>query len=96
MRNILMGITAMLFLSVGTSALAQTQAHRGKALYDLQCIQCHRDSLHKRPKPAAQNYADVRNWVILWAKQVGAQWGEEEIEAVTSYLNQHYYSFATP
>jgi mono/diheme cytochrome c family protein len=96
MRHLLTVITAMVFFSFDASALAQTQAHRGKALYDLQCIQCHRDSLHKRPQPAAQSYADVRNWVKLWAKQVGAQWGEEEIEAVTSYLNQHYYSFTTP
>jgi mono/diheme cytochrome c family protein len=96
MRHLLIGLATTAIFSVGTPALAETQAHRGKALYDLQCIQCHRDSLHKRPQPAAQNYADVRTWVKLWAKQVGAQWGEEEIEAVTSYLNQHYYSFTTP
>ncbi len=96
MRYWLTGIIAMLIFHAGTYALAQTREHEGKALYDLQCIQCHRDSLHKRPRPAALNYADVRNWVKLWAKQVGAPWKEEEIEAVTSYLNQRYYSFTTP
>lgn len=86
-------LTGFAVLVLGSIATAQAQSDRGKELYDLHCIQCHRDSLHKRPNPAARNYQEVREWVNLWARHVGAQWGKEDMEAVIRYLNDRYYFY---
>ncbi|MFM9972105.1 MAG: hypothetical protein ACKVQK_27300 [Burkholderiales bacterium] len=91
MKIVLTGI-AVLVLGCITAA-AQAETDLGKELYDLHCVQCHSDSLHKRPSPAARNYQEVREWVKLWARYVGAQWGKEDMEAVTRYLNNRFYFY---
>ena len=94
MRTTLTGIAFLIFTS--TTVHAQPEDGLGKSLYDLQCIQCHRESLHKRPKPAATNFKEVEEWVARWARHVGAQWKKEDLDAVTQYLNERYYSYPKP
>ena len=75
---------------------AQTVAERGQALYELRCLECHKDSLHKRPNPAARDYDEVRGWVVLWNNNIGSHWEQRDIDAVTQYLNARFYLYPCP
>ncbi|MEO6022003.1 MAG: hypothetical protein ABIP64_02590 [Burkholderiales bacterium] len=66
---------------------------RGRALYETQCMECHDVSVHGRKNRDAKNYEDIRKWVARWNRNLGGYWGKEEIEDVTDYLNERYYSF---
>jgi hypothetical protein len=65
-------------------------------LYESRCSGCHDRSVHARTARAAQSFGDVRGYVMKWDRQTGALWRDDEIDAVTRYLNERYYRFPCP
>ena len=78
------------------SANAQSISERGQALYELRCGDCHSISLHKRSRPTARNYEDVRTWVRHWSGVERMNWEKQDIDAVTQYLNERFYKYPCP
>lgn len=78
------------------SGQAQSIRERGQTLYELRCGDCHKSSLHKRSRPAARNYEEIRKWVIHWNREIGASWEKEDLDAVTQYLNERFYKYECP
>lgn len=75
---------------------APPDAARGRALYETRCGGCHERSVHARSVRSAKSFAEVRAWVANWDRQTGGLWRDDEIDAVTRYLNDRYYRFPCP
>lgn len=86
---LLAGATAL--LACGGGARAQDDDGRGRALYEVRCTGCHEHSVHQRGTRTAGTFDEVRGHVARWAQTVRAQWRDDEIDAVTRYLNERYY-----
>ena len=71
-------------------------AERGKALYEARCDLCHRTSVHLREARKATSFDGVRAQVARWNTELGGAWSVDEIDDVTVYLNDRYYSFPCP
>lgn len=69
---------------------------RGRALYETRCDACHDKSVHNRAARKSRNLYQVRQWVARWNAELGGAWTDEEIDAVTRYLNQRFYKFPCP
>lgn len=78
------------------SGNAQSISQRGQALYELHCGACHTYSLHKRSRPKARTFEDVRTWVKHWSGVERLRWEKQDIDAVTTYLNRQYYKYECP
>lgn len=77
-------------------AAGAADAAQGRALYETRCGGCHDRSVHARTARSAKSFAQVRAWVVNWDRQTGALWRDDEIDAVTRYLNERYYRFPCP
>jgi len=67
---------------------------RGQALYENHCRFCHEDWAHTREHRQVTSLADLRARVAAWSVHAGLDWGKGEIDAVTDYLNRHFYRIA--
>lgn len=87
-------ITALL-LCVSPLSWAQSEGGlvRGKLLYTTHCMSCHTSVVHWRAKKQVTNWSSLGAQVDRWQKAAGLGWSGEEIEEVSSYLNQTYYHF---
>ena len=68
---------------------------RGQALYENHCRFCHEDWAHTRKHRMVTSLADLRARVAAWSVHAGLDWDEGEIDAVTDYLNRHFYRFGS-
>lgn len=77
-------------------AVSAADAAHGRALYETRCVGCHDRSVHARKVRSAKSFDEVRGYVVSWDRQTGRLWREEEIDAVTRYLNERYYRYPCP
>lgn len=93
-------LSAFAVAAVGASGLctlaAAAEADRGQALYDLRCGGCHETSVHQRASRSAQTFEQIREAVVRWQREVGADWRADEVDAVTWHLNERYYKLPCP
>ena len=83
----------------GTFAVAAqptAENSRGELLYTTHCIGCHTTQIHWRDKTLATDWPSLRRQVIRWQSNTGLGWSDDDIVAVTRYLNDLYYHFPTP
>lgn len=83
-------------LTIGASTVCgagEPIQSRGKALYEVSCIQCHDRSVHQRKELVARNLDEIRATVKRWSATAAPQWSAEDILAVTIYLNARYYHY---
>lgn len=80
----------------GPALAAPADAAQGQALYETRCGGCHDRSVHARRVRSAKSFAQVRAWVESWNRHTGSLWRDDEIDAVTRYLNDRYYGFPCP
>ncbi|MFM1988948.1 MAG: hypothetical protein RJA99_1905 [Pseudomonadota bacterium] len=71
-------------------------AERGRALYETRCGACHERSVHQREARRATDFAGLRAEVARWSSTSGGEWRDEEIDAVTTWLNERYYRLPCP
>ncbi|HIP68227.1 MAG TPA: cytochrome c [Chromatiales bacterium] len=77
-------------LSLFTSE-AWAEFDRGRTLYENHCQFCHETWAHKRKSRLIGSLDSLRAWVTSWSVHAGLNWGEEEINDVTRYLNRRFY-----
>lgn len=66
---------------------------RGELLYDTHCVACHTTQMHWRDQRLATDWNTLGAQVRRWQESVRLNWNEDDITAVTSYLNRLYYHF---
>jgi hypothetical protein len=86
--------------SIGGAAAIAAQpprdSSRGELLYSTQCIGCHTAQVHWRDKRLATDWASLRVQVLRWEGNTGLAWSDDDVVAVTRYLNDLYYRFPAP
>ena len=75
---------------------ASFEEGRGEMLYQNHCVACHTTQVHWRDQRLAKDWASLRMQVRRWERNAGLTWDEEDIEAVSDYLNRLYYQFPDP
>ena len=65
---------------------------RGQALHDTFCIMCHSPELYGRSDRVANTYAEVLQQVTRWQNNAKLRWSGYDIDSVTEYLAEKYYS----
>jgi len=86
-------------LIVGVALVAPVGAadfERGKLLYEARCVGCHDKSVHNRDARKALTIEGIRAQVRRWDAFTGGAWREDEVNDVTSYLNELFYRYPCP
>ncbi len=69
---------------------------RGELLYSTHCIACHSTEVHWRDKRLAKDWATLQAEVRRWQRVARLGWNDEDIAAVTRYLNTLHYHYPPP
>ena len=80
-------------VTLGAHAAAVDEASRGELLYTTHCIACHTTHVHWRDQRLAKDWNSLAGQVRRWQGNAGLRWNDEDIAAVTRYLNTLYYHF---
>lgn len=80
-------------VSVAAPAASEREMSRGELLYSTHCIACHTVQVHWRQQRLAQDWPSLEHQVRRWQDNARLQWDEEDVAAVTQYLNSLYYHF---
>ena len=86
------GLLAGLVLATGAPALAG-DFERGKTLYSARCVGCHDKSVHNREARKALTIGGIKAQVRRWDAFLNGAWGNDEVNDVTTYLNELYYRY---
>ena len=87
--RLILGLT----LAGAGGVAAQTPA---QTLHDTYCIMCHDSSVYTRENRTAHDYQSLRGEVDRWQSNVSLKWGEDEVDAVATWLAKRYYGFSCP
>jgi hypothetical protein len=68
----------------------------GEVLYSTHCISCHGREMHWRDKKLATDWQTLKVQVDRWQRNMRLAWSDDEIEAVTRYLNDVHYFYPGP
>lgn len=90
-------------LTVAAACVAGAMAHaaetnpaadpsRAQLLYENHCSTCHESSIHIRAR-RSQSREELEGWVRRWRKVLSLEWPEQDVMAVTDYLDRTYYGF---
>jgi len=87
-----MRLTLALILALAIPAWAQ-DARRGNALYDLHCLSCHYERIHKRDpaRSLIRSLAQLRLEVAQRAAGTGQRFTLEDLDDIAAYLNRTHY-----
>ncbi|MBO9512512.1 MAG: cytochrome C [Variovorax sp.] len=80
-------------LLCGAPAVAQS---RGELLYTTHCVACHTTGVHWRDHRLATDWNSLQAQVARWQGIGFLAWSDDDIAAVTRYLNESYYGFQAP
>jgi mono/diheme cytochrome c family protein len=86
-------VAALAFLLLAPCALAQASPSRGQLLYDTHCIACHTTQVHWRDQRLASDWPTLKAQVRRFQGMAALQWSEDDVDAVTRYLNDSIYHF---
>jgi cytochrome c553 len=89
MKTPLQIITFILLLA----GLPAAQAADGKQLVEENCTSCHDDSVYSRKDRRVTSLEGLQKQVKRCELNLGLKWFDDEINAVTGYLNDTYYRF---
>jgi len=96
MRNVVLLSHFSTILCAFAPDVAAADTERGRLLYELRCGSCHSESVHGRTNRVARSFEDIAAWVARWNTTLALNWGAEELEHVSVYLNATYYRYACP
>lgn len=71
----------------------EIESSRGQLLYENDCRGCHESVVHVRERRKASTPAAVEAWVRRWSGELKLGWGDDEVRAVSRYLDERYYKF---
>jgi mono/diheme cytochrome c family protein len=92
-RSILVALFVLFGNLTNADAQPMRDATRGELLYSTHCIACHSTQVHWRDKKLVTNWTGLRTEVGRWQKSAGLGWGDDDVAAVTRYLNALYYHY---
>lgn len=84
---------------LGLAVLAQSSLasavnfDRGRQLYENHCQACHSNLLHTREARKIERLSALQQRVAAWGIHAGQDWGPEEVNDVTLYLDRSFYRF---
>jgi cytochrome c553 len=84
---------ALVPLLAATQALQSAGADTGKALVEINCTSCHDDSVYTRENRRITTMEGLKKQIRRCELSLGLKWFDEDVDAVTSYLNTNYYHF---
>ena len=67
----------------------------GKTLHDANCKRCHQEDIYTRKNRLIYSYDELRERISQCELGAELTWFDEEIDDVTTYLNQAFYKFET-
>ncbi|MBM4219902.1 MAG: cytochrome c [Gammaproteobacteria bacterium] len=81
-----------LALLLATPAWTQDE-QRGRTLYELHCLACHYERVHKRDpsRSLVRTLTQLRIEVAQRAAQTGQRFTAEDLEDIAEYLNRSHY-----
>ena len=87
-----MKVAIALVLMFAAPAWAQ-DAQRGKALYEVHCLSCHYERIHKRDpsRSLIRSLAQLRVEVAQRAAQTAQRFTLEDLDDIAAYLNRSHY-----
>ncbi|WP_295384554.1 cytochrome c [uncultured Thiodictyon sp.] len=77
----------------GPLAVAAPPTPDAKALYERDCVKCHQSEIFTRPDRIIHSLPALAARVRWCETNTGQQWTDQEIAAVTTYLNDNFYHF---
>ena len=66
----------------------------GQTLHEGNCVRCHDTQLYLRDNRKMKSLDSLQNQVQTCVTNLGLTWFEDEVNAVSNYLNTHYYKFS--
>lgn len=82
---------AVLLVCLTVSLPSAAQVDRGQGLYENHCQECHDNSVHTRTESKLKSVKDLRAWVRNMSIYSDLDWGNDEIDDLSQYLNQQIY-----
>ncbi len=89
-------LTFPLLLSVTLSpvlALAADDGADPQALIDQNCISCHGPEVYTRADRRIHSLPALGKQVRMCEQNLGLRWFDDQVDAVSAYLNDQYYRF---
>lgn len=84
------GLAAVFLVDARAAGMDES---RGRMLYQNHCIACHTTQVHWRDQRLARDWGSLRAQVRRWERNTGLSWSDDDVEAVSEYLNRRYYDF---
>ncbi len=81
---------------ISVAAQPTSSDSRGEILYATHCVSCHSTAVHWRDKKLATDWPSLKAQVFRWQSNTGLGWADDDVAAVTRYLNDLYYKFPAP
>ena len=69
---------------------------RGALLYETHCLACHSAQVHWRDHSLVRDWESLTRQVARWQASANLQWGADDIDAVSRYLDDAYYRLPAP
>lgn len=82
---------ALPLLLTSHPARAGDEAADAHALHEQNCLKCHGPEIYTRPDRKVTSYDGLGRQVRRCETALGLRWFDEDIAAVTGYLNREYY-----
>lgn len=85
-------------ISLATNLLFASSGHAadqalGKKLYSENCVKCHGAEMYTRKDRKVHSLSTLKTFVQGCATNLNLSWFEDEVEAVTAYMNKEFYKF---
>lgn len=94
--KVLFATSLALLTSLANAEEAKVEVEVGHALYEENCLGCHKDEVMTRKDRRVKDLAQLDSQVRLCDSNLNLQWMDDDIEAVAKFLNKNYYRFPTP
>ena len=88
-------ISGLIFLPLSAPLAETTDMTLGKQLHDAHCLACHTPDIYTREHRIVTSFAELAERVRQCELTNELTWFDEEIDAVTGFLNDTYYKFET-
>jgi mono/diheme cytochrome c family protein len=92
MKALLVVFPALVLATVIHTVAAADIAH-GKQLQQKNCMSCHDDGMYTRENRKVTTPDGLQKQVRRCEQTLGLQWFDEDIDAVSAYLNDSFYKF---
>lgn len=95
-RSLIIVSSAIFLLLSSIYASGEVEGNKqldGEKLYAQKCVMCHDDSVFKQKNRSATSYKQLESQVKEYNVIAMANFDNDQIKAVTDYLNERYYKF---